>query len=171
MGQLQKDIDRGATFDVAFDVGMYWRIIYGAFRLIVGLALLRVVGTPAVDVFRKVMRHELLSDPHDIIINTVSPLLIHHGFTITYFLAIYLIFWGLVDIFLSISMLRHKLWAFPVSIVLILVFVLYEIHRYTHTHSLLLLWFMVVDIVVVWLVRKEWHKLRAIQQDATGAAA
>ena len=148
------------TYGFFFRLGMWWRIFYGILRVILSFMLLRVVGIPFADIFLNLMQHEVIVDKADFLVRTISPILEHFSFTVTYFLVTYLIFWGVIDIVLSISMLRHRLWAFPISIYSIGLFVLYEIYRYTHTHSLVLLWVIFIDIVLIWLIRKEYTKLR-----------
>lgn len=148
-------------YDLFFRIGMWWRILYGFLRLILGFVLLRLVGTPIADIFYKLMAHELIEDPRDFLMRAVSPLLQHLSFTVTYFLAAYLLFWGIIDILLSINLLKHKMWAFPVSIYLIGIFVLYEIYRFTHTHSLILACVIIIDMILIWLIRKEYLKLNS----------
>lgn len=146
--------------EIIFHIGMWWRIIYGGFRIVLGATLLRFVGAPLSDIFYKLLEHELIEDPNDILIRLGDFFLIHSSLTISYFLAIYFIFWGSVDIGLSIGMLKHKLWTFPVGITLIVLFVAYEIYRFSHTHSLILAFIILVDIFLIWLIHKEYGRLR-----------
>jgi uncharacterized membrane protein len=146
-------------YDSLFRIGMVWRIIYGALRLALGLGLLRVIGTPLSDLFYSLMGHEIIEDPGDALTQLLASILQHQSFTVTYFLASYLIFWGVIDIVLSFSLLKERLWAFPISIYLIGIFLLYEMYRYTHTHSLVLLGVIGIDIALIWLIRKEYKKL------------
>lgn len=145
-----------------FKVGMYWRIGYGFIRTLFGLVLLRLVGSPLIDVFHKAMSFELIEDPTDVLYSAVTSLLEHHTFYITYFLAFYFIFWGLIDVILSINLLRGKHWSFIVSFWLIGAFVAYEIYRFTFTHSLLLLWIIFVDLVILYLI---WEKHKSLHQE------
>lgn len=148
------------TYDLFFRIGMGWRIMYGFLRLILGFILLRLIGTPISGIFYKIMSHELIEDPTDLLIRAVSPFFQHSSFTVTYFLAIYLIFWGVVDILLSINLLRHKMWAFSASIYLIGAFVLYEIYRFSYTRSLVLAYVIILDLILLWLIGKEYNKLK-----------
>ncbi len=161
---------RKVVFHKAFVIGMFFRIVYGILRLILGLALLKVIGTPVADVFYSFMSHELITDPKDIIINTIYPLLEHSSFTVTYFLAMYLIFWGVIDAFLSTFLLKGKSWAFPFSMYLIGAFILYEIYRFTYTHSITLLFVILIDCIILWLINRESKKLHhaeTIKEDYT----
>ena len=143
-----------------FITGMWWRIVYGAVRVIFGLSLLRVIGMPLLDIFSKLMSHELIEEPGDLLVNFTRNFLTHHPLQITYFLASYFIFWGLVDMVLSYNLIKHRLWAFPVSMVLVSLFIIYELVRVTHTHSLLLLWIIFVDMVILLLIGREYAKLK-----------
>jgi uncharacterized membrane protein len=146
--------------DEFFRLGMWWRILYGILRLIFGISLLFFIDTPVVEILDKIMAHELTQDPNDVLLNAVRSFFSLHGYVITYFLAGYFIFWGLTDVVLSINILRNKLWAFPVTIVLIIGFVFYEIFRFTHTHSLVLLVVMFFDVFVAWLVWRHYKKIK-----------
>lgn len=143
-----------------FRLGMWWRIFYGLIRFLSGLALLRMIGTPLSDIFFRIMRTELVEDPSDRFVQVVGHALHQHSYEVTFFLAFYFIFWGVVDIWLSISLLRHQTWAFPVSLVLITVFVIYGIFRFFHTHSLVLLVVILVDIVLIRLIWQEYQRMR-----------
>ena len=146
--------------ETIFEYAMWWRIIYGTLRTLLGLGLLKLVGIPLITIVETVMQRELVDDPGDTLFNTVHHLLQLHPFTITYFLSAYMIFWGVTDIFLSIALLKHQLWAFPASLVLIAVFAVYEIYRFTHTHSLILLGIIGVDIFIFFAIQNEYKQIK-----------
>ena len=140
----------------AFKIGMWWRIFYGFLRLILGAVAIKLINVPFQDILYTVMSHELTEDSTDVLFQVLNSFLINHPLAITTFVPIYLIFWGLVDIILSINLLKHNLWAFPVSLYLIGFFVLYELIRLYQTHSLLLLCVIIIDIIVFILIRNEY---------------
>ncbi len=141
-------------YDTLFRIGMWWRIAYGSLRVVLGCVLLRWVGMQFSDVFYQLMRHEI-DDGDGRFIQNLNAFLIHHSYTVTYFLAVHFMFWGVIDIVLSVSLLRDKLWAFSVSVYLISVFIAYELYRVAHTHSLILATVIAVDCVLVWIIRVE----------------
>ncbi len=146
--------------ELIFQAAMYWRIAYGTVRVYIGYKFLSLIGVPAIDVYRRVFRNELTDDPQDHIFSFLAHSLTQQGFSITYFLAAHFLFWGVIDIVLSYTMIRHHLWAFTTSIALIILFMFYEIYRFTHTHSLILLAFIVTDVFFVYLIRHEYEKLK-----------
>jgi len=150
----------GSTiYEIIFRVSMWWRIFYGFIRIILGGVLLRLVGTPISEIFYQLTRHEVIEDSHDILLRIVSPLLHHMPLTVTYFIAFYLIFWGVVDIFLSINLLKHNIWAYPISLATISIFIFYELYRVSHTHSLILAIVIIIDIVILMIIKGEYKKL------------
>ena len=143
-----------------FNIGMKWRIGYGFFRILFGLALLKVVGTPVIQVVSTLMRHELVEDPSDILYSFITNVLTSHPLYITYFLSFYFIFWGVLDVTLSYNLIKHRLWAFPASFLLISLFVIYEVTRFIDTHSFILLGIILLDIIILWLIRREHKKIK-----------
>ena len=137
---------------------MKWRIGYGFFRILFGLALLKVVGIHPIEVLSTLMKHELVEDPSDILYSFISNILINQPIYITYFLALYFIFWGVLDVLLSYSLLKHRLWAFPASFLLISLFVIYEGVRFAYTHSFILLGVILLDTFILWLIWRESKK-------------
>lgn len=144
-----------------FRLAMFWRIFYGALRLLLGLALLKLINVPIADLLYKVMKYELAEDPTDLLFNVVNVFLQLHPLSITYFVSAYLIFWGLIDIGILVSLLRHKKWAFPVSFWLISFFVIYELYRFTYTNSFILLGIVFIDLMILWLIWKEYRRMTA----------
>lgn len=144
--------------EAVFKAAMYWRIAYGTVRIVIGYKLLSLVGMPALEVYQRVLRSEL-AETHDVIFQVIGRMLAHHGFSITYFLAAYFLFWGIVDVLLSVSMLRHYLWAFPTSMLVIGAFIVYEIYRVMHTHSPILFGFILIDLFIVYLIFRERERL------------
>lgn len=138
---------------------MYWRIFYGFLRILFGVALLKVIGLPLLQVVHNFMNYELVENSSDILFVMVNDLLSEHSFYVTYFLAFYFIFWGIIDIFLSYNLIKERLWSFPVSIGLIGLFVSYSIVRFTFTHSMLLLSVIVFDLIILYLIYKEYQKV------------
>ena len=152
---------RNISEEKLFLIGMRWRIGYGILRIVFGLAILKIVGVPFTDVLNTLMSHELVEDPNDLLFSLTSYILEGHPLYVSYFISFYFIFWGVTDTVLSYNLIKHRLWAFPVSFVLIGLFIVYEAVRFTHTHSLILLWVMFLDAIILWLIWREYKKLKA----------
>lgn len=142
-----------------FKVAMWGRIIYGTGRILLAFSLLGFIGSNFSDILTTLMQQELIEDPNDLLYRLANNLISGHDLQLTYFAPIYLIFWGFIDTFLSIALLKNKHWAFPVSISLITLFTVYEIYRVLHTHSVMLAGLIIVDIFELWLINRERKRL------------
>jgi uncharacterized membrane protein len=76
------------------------------------------------------------------------------------FYAFYLLSHGLVNVALVIGLLRGRLWAYPVSLAVLVAFIAYQGYRYSYTHSIGLMVLTAFDIVIIWLIWHEWRLLR-----------
>ena len=77
------------------------------------------------------------------------------------FIAIYFLFYGIVNIFLVISLLRGKLWAYPVAIVFYILFMLYQAYRLVFHHTSLLIFLIIWDSALVILTYLEYQRLKS----------
>ena len=106
-----------------------------------------------------VFQNELSDDPKDyvanFIVNSASTLAVSSQ----YFLAIYLFLHGVVKVFLIISLFKKKLWAYPASITVFSVFIVYQLYRYYFTHSIWILALTLFDILIVLLAGHEYGVL------------
>jgi len=105
------------------------------------------------------MRYEIMEDPNDFLVSFVSPLLEKLSIDTLHFVAGYMMFWGFIDVFLSKSILGGKRWAFPILLIVILFFIIYELYRLSYTHSLILVGVIIIDIIVFYLVWREYKKI------------
>jgi uncharacterized membrane protein len=79
------------------------------------------------------------------------------------FASIYLLSHGLIKVILAVALWLNELWAYPLAIAIFGGFCVYQVYRYTFTHSEALLWLTVFDIAVVVLTWKE-YRVRASER-------
>jgi len=158
------DVTSPKSMSFLFHISMWWKIFYGSVRVALGFVLLKLIGTPFNDIFYSLMSHELSTDSTDVAFQFLYRFTEDHSFTVTYFIAIYLLFWGAIDIVFSTLLLRHKLWAFPLSLFLMGFFILYEIYRVIHTRSLILLSLILLGLAILYLIYNEYQTLRTLRK-------
>ncbi len=98
---------------------------------------------------------ELLEDPSDRIANFLAHLFQSLSTSTQYFVATYLLIHGLIHISIAVALLRRKLIAYPIAILVSGGFLIYQLYRFTHTHSLTLIAFSILDVLVITLT---WHE-------------
>lgn len=79
----------------------------------------------------------------------------------TTFVAIYLLSRGLVKVFLIWALLKNKLWAYPVSLVVLTLFLIYQTYQIITMHSVIVLGISIFDLFVIYFIWREYQIVRA----------
>lgn len=144
-----------------FEISVLLKGVHALLELLGGM-LFYFVSTDAITkTVLALTQEELLQDPHDLVANFLlqsAQSLSVGGKT---FAAFYLLSHGVIKLILVVSLLRDKLWAYPASIVVLGLFMTYQLYRFTFTHSLGLIALTVFDLIVLALV---WHEYSLIRR-------
>lgn len=125
-----------------------------------GLALY-FVGTEAITALvRTLTLHELTQDPHDLVANTLLNMAAGLSVDTKQFYALYLLGHGVIKLVMVGGLLAEKRWAYPLALIGMTAFIVYQLYRYTYTHSLGLIALTVFDLVIIALVWHEWRRFR-----------
>jgi uncharacterized membrane protein len=159
------------TLDRAFAVGIIGKGLNGAAELVGGLLLLFVSPDRIRQLAASWTHEELSEDPHDLI----ATHLLHtaHGLTghAVLFGAVYLLAHGVVKVVLVVALLLNKLWAYPWMIVVLLLFITYQLYRIVLDPTAGLIGLTVFDAVIVALTWREYHEQRQGHHDDTSTAS
>lgn len=140
------------------------KALNGAVELVLGIALTFIGAT--FQLVQTLVRGELIEDPTDLVAGYVRrfayPFLSHpHSFV-----AVYLLTHGLVKLLLAAGLLRERLWAYPAAIVVFALFAIYQLYRFSFSHSSFLMLLTIFDIAVIGLTLHEYLVVRERTQTA-----
>jgi uncharacterized membrane protein len=62
----------------------------------------------------------------------------------------------------------NKLWAYPLTIGVFGAFAMYQVFRFTHTHSWALVILTIFDVLIILLTWNEYRRLEAMRQGKAG---
>jgi len=143
-----------------FNFSVIGKGIDGVFEIVGGILLFFISPERINTLVRVLTLHELSEDPKDLIATYLLKSV--HGLTrdVTVFAASYLLWHGLVKVGLVAGLLLKQRWAYPAAIIAFFLFCIYQIYRYTHTHSPALLALTVLDILVIILTWIEYNRLK-----------
>ena len=146
------------TIDKIFEIGILAKSIFGFFDVLAGITL-AVSGKLIVDNFIiSFAQQEIADDPNDFIANYLINAANNFYGTTHVFAVIYLLFHGIINMFLAVALLKNKLWAYPWAITGFSLFAVYQVYRYLHTHSVSLLILTIFDILVILIVILEHRR-------------
>ncbi len=149
------------SFHRSFQAAILIKGLDGALEILGGALLLLLPAHVLIDIIGKLTARALSEDPNAWFAGTIKTSVEHFAGGTQHFAALYLFTHGVAKVFLVTALWREKLWAFPVAIAFQSVFVVYEVYRFVHTHSIALLAFACIDALVGWLIWREFHARRS----------
>lgn len=157
---MQPIIMKEKEFINLFKISIFLKGINAVAELLGGLTVFFVSKAFLVTFILNLFQNELSDDPRDFmalfIVNSAASLSVSSQ----YFFGIYLILHGLVKIFLIINLFGKKLWAYPATIIVFSIFIIYQIYEFYLTHSIWIIGFTLFDILIVLLAGHEYGVLR-----------
>ena len=140
----------------------------GAISLAEVIAGLFVIFVPVASVTAWVInlaQAELIEEPGDFI----ATHLVQFAQTLTIpsntFIAFYLLSRGVIRLFLVIALLKDILWAYPTSLAVLGLFIIYQIYQMSVSFSAVLLVLTIFDLIVMWFIWKEYKMVRALEME------
>jgi len=140
-----------------FLLSVWSKGVAGLLETIGGLLLLFIphTGLNALVVF--LTAPELAEDPTDRIATVLQRTVQELGADTKLFASGYLIVHGIIKVFLVAGLLGRRLWSYPVSLWFLAGFIAYQAYRFFFTHSLWLIALTIVDLIVAFLIWREYQ--------------
>ncbi len=138
-----------------FEAGVFLKALNSIWETLAGIVLLTALHNWLTRLFVIFFSSELLGDRQDFLVTYARQHLMNFSVHTRIFVGVYLLFHGIMNAFLAYNLYRNRLWAYPVSMVFSSLFLVYQVYRLLHTHSLLLLAVSVLDIAFIILT---WHE-------------
>jgi uncharacterized membrane protein len=143
-----------------FEVGVLLKGAHALIECIGGIALALMPPGMIAGLVNTWTQEELIEDPKDVVASHLLVWAQHISVATQNFYAFYLLSHGVVKVLLVIGLLRGKLWSYPASLVALILFIAYQIYRYSITRSPGLMALTVFDLVMLWLIWHEWRIAR-----------
>ncbi|HEX2151331.1 MAG TPA: DUF2127 domain-containing protein [Stellaceae bacterium] len=140
-----------------FEITLLLKALFAAGEIVAAIGIYVVPLAVISDFIGAITHAELARHPHDPIAARLADWARNLSIDTTHFVAFYLLSHGAIKLWVILGLLRERLWYYPVAFVVFTAFIIYQIHRYTLTHSMSLLVITVIDLVVLWLT---WHEYR-----------
>ena len=143
-----------------FQVALWLKGAFALFEIGGGILAYLVPQQFLLSLVAALTRNELAEDPHDAIANYLLHAAQHYSVGTREFTAIYLVSHGVIKLWLILGLLRERLWYYPTALVVFGLFIVYQLYRFSHTHSPFLLFITALDVLVIVLTWHEWRFLR-----------
>jgi uncharacterized membrane protein len=147
-----------------FEISVLLKGAHALVECIGGLVLAFISTSAITNLVNALTQDELLEDPNDFVATHLLRLAQNFTVSTQHFYAFYLLSHGVIKVFLVIGLLRNKLWAYPVSLVVLGLFIVYQLYRFSYTHGFGLIVLTVFDVIVMGLI---WHEYRLVRRHLT----
>lgn len=144
-----------------FQVSLFLKGAFAIFEIVGGILAYVVPQWFVLSVVAVLTQRELAEDPHDLVANYLFHTAQHLSVSTRHFTAVYLLSHGAIKLWLIVGLLREKLWYYPTAMVVFALFIVYQLYRFSFTHSVLLLFITALDVVVIALT---WHENRYLRR-------
>jgi len=144
---------------ISFEIGILLKGIFGLSEIIGGVSLLFLNANRLNRLTQFLTQHELSEDPKDMVANFLITLSSSVSIDTQHFAVFYLMSHGIIKCLLIFLLLRKKLWAYPLTIVSLFLFIAYQIYRYTLTQSVFLIFLTIFDVAMIALTYLEYQRI------------
>jgi len=146
----------------SFELGILLKGIDGILEIIGGVLLIFLNPARLNRLVVLLTQHELSQDPNDVISNFLLKLSASFSISSQHFGVIYLISHGAIKFILVSLLWKKKLWAYPLAIVSLIIFIIYQIYRYTISNSVFLIFLTIFDVFMILLTYMEYNRIKNV---------
>lgn len=143
-----------------FEIGILIKGIDGVLEIIGGILLTLLNPSRLSSLVAWLTQRELSEDPRDVVANLLIGLSSKFTVSTQYFGVFYLITHGIVKLILVIFLWKRKPWAYPLTIVSLILFIVYQIYRYSLQPSSGLIILTIFDIIMIILTFIECKRIK-----------
>jgi uncharacterized membrane protein len=146
----------------AFEISLVLKGIFAVLEIVAGFLAYFVSQQFLLKLILAFTKQEFIEDPHDVLARYLIQFAQDFSVNSRLFTSFYLLSHGILKLFLIIGLMRRKLSYYPAAIFIFTLFIVYQIYRFSFTHSIWLLLITLLDAVVIWLT---WHEYKLIRRD------
>ena len=135
-----------------FEASVLLKGAHAVLECVGGIALALVGTSTIANLANTLTREELLEDPKDFVAMHLLAMAQNFSVGEKHFYAFYLLSHGVVKLLLVIGLLRGKLWSYPASLIVLGLFIIYQLYRFSFTHGAGLIFLTLFDMLVMALI-------------------
>jgi uncharacterized membrane protein len=144
-----------------FEVSVLLKGAHALVECLGGISLALISTNRIADLVNRLTQEELIEDPHDFVGTHLFAWAQNFSVGTKTFYAFYLLSHEVVKLFLVVGLLRGKLWSYPASLVVLGLFIAYQLYRFSYTGGAGLIVLTVFDVFVMGLI---WHEYSLVRR-------
>jgi uncharacterized membrane protein len=149
---------RGDLLHLGFEIALLLKAVNGVFEIIGGVLLMFASSSYINHIAVLLTQSELSEDPNDAIANAILTFSQSYSVSAQNFGIFYLMSHGIIKLIMVVLLWQKRLWAYPLMIFFLSLFIAYQAYRYTIDHSFMMILLTILDLVVVFLTFVEYKR-------------
>ena len=142
----------------SFRVGITLKGLDGILEIVASLALYSISPAKMTELVKRLVEHMLVRMPSGYLAAHLIAASQKLNNDSREFAVFYLLTHGAVKVILVVCLWMNKLWAYPLTIAIFGLFMLYQMGRFAHTHSISMVLLTIFDGVVIYLTWVEFQQ-------------
>lgn len=161
MGELKHPVRDKNIVDTGFRIMVILKGISALAELLVGIFLALPFSRVLQKEIIEFLKEELVEKSDDKIINMLYSFFTGYTMDMNNFMITYMVFHGLIKLIIVYLLYKNKIWAYPFSVAVLILFVIYQMYKFMTLHSVLLIILTVLDIVLIVFTILEYRKVKS----------
>lgn len=157
---MKKSLNKNDIISIGFYGGLAIKAVDALIEFVGGLLMIILNHNWLNRLIKLIALPELREDPKDIVMNYLTVFGQNLSISSQHAIAIYMLLHGTTKLVAIWLLWKKKLWAYPLAVVVFILFIAYEIYSYTHSHSLLMLLIIIIDMAIIVLIVLEYKRLK-----------
>lgn len=146
----------------SFEAAILLKGIGGLFETVGGILLLFLNPNRLNSVIAFLTQNELSKDPNDFVANYLVKFSAEFTMSSQYFGVFYLVSHGIIKLVLVILLWKRKLWAYPLAIASLVLFIVYQMYRFSISFSVSMILLTIFDVIMIVLTYIEYKNCKKI---------
>ena len=159
--KLKPQKGNGGLIHLSFEIALLLKAINGVLEIIGGASLIFINSSSLNRIAVMLTQSELSEDPNDVIAKAILNLSQSYSVSAQSFGIFYLLSHGIIKLILVVLLWQKRLWAYPLTIIFLTLFIAYQVYRYSIDQSIMMILLTILDLVVVILTFIEFKRARA----------
>lgn len=146
---------------IGFDLGLIFKAIDSLFEIIVSIALMFLSPVKMNHIIYIITKDDIYEHKTDFLVNYLIAFGHRFSSSTQKFAVFFLLTHGIVKMIVVILLWKKLLWAYHISVIVLAFFIVYQIKRYTVTHSIMLIFLSALDIFMIVFTVLEYRRINS----------
>jgi uncharacterized membrane protein len=143
-----------------FKISIILKGLISLAEVILGSLLLVIPRSIIISMAQMLAQYARYGGSYGSILNRVATELDAFTAATVVFLALYLLLRGAIKVVIITGLLKNQLWAYPASLIILGMFVLYQFYQIATQHSIFVILLTLFDLIVMYFIWREYQIVR-----------